>query len=103
MKKLQEELERLHTGPEAQALPAAPDLEALSLSTLYSLQKQLRVHLEQVDKVSSPEGQEYRVGPSQKPGARLIMMEVRWKMRECPYGEQGSSGRGQCPLPVLLT
>lgn len=52
VKKLQEELERLHTGPEAQALPAAPDLEALSLSTLYSLQKQLRVHLEQVDKVS---------------------------------------------------
>ncbi|XP_041492057.1 RING finger protein unkempt homolog isoform X3 [Microtus oregoni] len=50
VKKLQEELERLHTGPEAQALPAAPDLEALSLSTLYSLQKQLRVHLEQVDK-----------------------------------------------------
>ncbi|XP_051036712.1 RING finger protein unkempt homolog isoform X1 [Phodopus roborovskii] len=48
VKKLQEELERLHTGPEA--LPAAPDLEALSLSTLYSLQKQLRVHLEQVDK-----------------------------------------------------
>ncbi|XP_036052655.1 RING finger protein unkempt homolog isoform X1 [Onychomys torridus] len=50
VKKLQEELERLHAGPEAPALPAAPDLEALSLSTLYSLQKQLRVHLEQVDK-----------------------------------------------------
>ncbi|ERE69120.1 putative RING finger protein unkempt like protein [Cricetulus griseus] len=48
VKKLQEELERLHTGPEA--LPAGPELEALSLSTLYSLQKQLRVHLEQVDK-----------------------------------------------------
>lgn len=52
VKKLQEELERLHTVPEAQTLPAAPDLEALSLSTLYSIQKQLRVHLEQVDKVS---------------------------------------------------
>lgn len=50
VKKLQEELERLHTVPEAQTLPAAPDLEALSLSTLYSIQKQLRVHLEQVDK-----------------------------------------------------
>lgn len=58
VKKLQEELERLHTGPEAQALPAAPDLEALSLSTLYSLQKQLRGHLEQVDKVS-PRDQEW--------------------------------------------
>lgn len=104
VKKLQEELERLHTGPEAQALPAAPDLEALSLSTLYSLQKQLRVHLEQVDKVSSPEGREYGVRPSRKPGASLILMEVCWKMRrECPHGEQGSSGRGQCPLPVLLT
>ena len=52
MKKLQEELERLHSGPDPQALPTFPDLEALSLSTLYSLQKQLRAHLEQVDKVS---------------------------------------------------
>lgn len=61
VKKLQEELERLHTGPEA--LPAGPELEALSLSTLYSLQKQLRVHLEQVDKVS-PRGKEAGVGHS---------------------------------------
>lgn len=52
MKKLQEELERLHSAPDPQALPTFPDLEALSLSTLYSLQKQLRAHLEQVDKVS---------------------------------------------------
>uniref|UniRef100_A0A671FFR9 Unk zinc finger n=1 Tax=Rhinolophus ferrumequinum TaxID=59479 RepID=A0A671FFR9_RHIFE len=50
VKKLQEELERLHSGPDPQALPAFSDLEALSLSTLYSLQKQLRAHLEQVDK-----------------------------------------------------
>ncbi|PNJ87945.1 UNK isoform 8, partial [Pongo abelii] len=50
VKKLQEELERLHAGPEPQALPPFSDLEALSLSTLYSLQKQLRAHLEQVDK-----------------------------------------------------
>ncbi|XP_051694386.1 RING finger protein unkempt homolog isoform X5 [Oryctolagus cuniculus] len=50
VKKLQEELERLHVGPEPQALPSFSDLEALSLSTLYSLQKQLRAHLEQVDK-----------------------------------------------------
>lgn len=52
VKKLQEELERLHSGPDPQALPTFSDLEALSLSTLYSLQKQLRAHLEQVDKVS---------------------------------------------------
>lgn len=52
VKKLQEELGRLHSGPDPQALPAFSDLEALSLSTLYSLQKQLRAHLEQVDKVS---------------------------------------------------
>ncbi|PNI32222.1 UNK isoform 2 [Pan troglodytes] len=52
VKKLQEELERLHAGPEPQALPAFSDLEALSLSTLYSLQKQLRAHLEQVDKLA---------------------------------------------------
>lgn len=52
VKKLQDELERLHSGPDPQALPAFSDLEALSLSTLYSLQKQLRAHLEQVDKVS---------------------------------------------------
>ncbi|ELW68307.1 RING finger protein unkempt like protein [Tupaia chinensis] len=50
VKKLQEELERLHAGPEPQALPAFSELEALSLSTLCSLQKQLRAHLEQVDK-----------------------------------------------------
>ncbi|KAG8509603.1 RING finger protein unkempt [Galemys pyrenaicus] len=50
VKKLQEELERLHSGPDPQALPTFSDLEALSLSTLYSLQKQLRAHLEQVDK-----------------------------------------------------
>lgn len=52
VKKLQEELERQHSGPDPQALPAFSDLEALSLSTLYSLQKQLRARLEQVDKVS---------------------------------------------------
>lgn len=55
VKKLQEELGRLHVGTEPQSLPPFSDLEALSLSTLYSLQKQLRAHLEQVDKVS-PEG-----------------------------------------------
>lgn len=54
VKKLQEELERLHSGPDPQALPAFPGLEALSLSTLHSLQKQLRALLEQVDKVSTP-------------------------------------------------
>lgn len=53
VKKLQEELERLHSGPDPQALPAFPGLEALSLSTLHSLQKRLRAHLEQVDKVST--------------------------------------------------
>ena len=47
VKKLQEELERLHLGPDPQALPAFPGLEALSLSTLHSLQKRLRAHLEQ--------------------------------------------------------
>lgn len=56
VKKLQEELERLHSGPDPQALPTFSDLEALSLSTLYSLQKQLRAHLEQVDKVSPGRG-----------------------------------------------
>lgn len=56
VQKLREELERLHSGPDPQALPAFSDLEALSLSTLYSLQKQLRARLEQVDKVS-PGGQ----------------------------------------------
>ncbi|XP_055403609.1 RING finger protein unkempt homolog [Bubalus kerabau] len=50
VKKLQEELERLHSGPDPQALPTFPSLEALSLSTLHSLQKQLRALLEQVDK-----------------------------------------------------
>nr|KAF6297288.1 unk zinc finger [Myotis myotis] len=50
VQKLREELERLHSGPDPQALPAFSDLEALSLSTLYSLQKQLRARLEQVDK-----------------------------------------------------
>ena len=54
VKKLQEELERLHSGPDPQALPTFPGLEALSLSTLHSLQKQLRALLEQVDKVSTP-------------------------------------------------
>lgn len=49
VKRLQEELERLHAADPA--LPAFSDLEALSLATLYSLQKQLRAHLERVDKV----------------------------------------------------
>ncbi|CAK6438530.1 unnamed protein product [Pipistrellus nathusii] len=50
VQKLREERERLHAGPDPQALPAFSDLEALSLSALYSLQKQLRARLEQVDK-----------------------------------------------------
>lgn len=54
VKKLQEKLEWLHSGPDPQALPTFPGLEALSLSTLHSLQKRLRAHLEQVDKVSTP-------------------------------------------------
>ena len=54
VKKLQEKLEWLHSGPDPQALPTFPGLEALSLSTLHSLQKQLRALLEQVDKVSTP-------------------------------------------------
>jgi hypothetical protein len=70
VKKLQEELERLHAGPDTPALPTFPDLEALSLSTLYSLQKQLRAHLEQVDKVS-PRGQGARSVGAQWPQPAL--------------------------------
>ncbi|XP_031821688.1 RING finger protein unkempt homolog isoform X1 [Sarcophilus harrisii] len=51
VKKLQEELERLHSGQDPQTLCSFSDLEALSLSTLYSLQKQLRANLERVEKV----------------------------------------------------
>lgn len=74
VKKLQEELERLHAGPEPQALPAFSDLETLSLSTLYSLQKQLRAHLEQVDKVSPGRGALGRVhgGLSQRLDSDLV-------------------------------
>lgn len=78
VKKLQEELERLHSGPDPQALPAFSDLEALSLSTLYSLQKQLRARLEQVDKVSP--------GGSGSPG---------WG---CTWPQRGLGSRG----PTLL-
>lgn len=51
VKKLQEEMERIHTGQDPQFLRALSDLETLSLSTLYTLQKQLRANLERVDKV----------------------------------------------------
>ncbi|OXB81123.1 UNVERIFIED_CONTAM: hypothetical protein H355_005053 [Colinus virginianus] len=51
VKKLQEELERIHTGQDPQFLRSFSDLEALSLSSLYTLQKQLRANLEKVDKV----------------------------------------------------
>ncbi|XP_077183918.1 RING finger protein unkempt homolog isoform X5 [Paroedura picta] len=50
VKKLQEEMERIHTGQDPQFLRAISDLETLSLSTLYTLQKQLRANLERVDK-----------------------------------------------------
>ncbi|XP_042306090.1 RING finger protein unkempt homolog isoform X2 [Sceloporus undulatus] len=50
VKKLQEEIERIHTGQDPQFLRALSDLETLSLSTLYNLQKQLRANLERVDK-----------------------------------------------------
>ncbi|KAJ7427462.1 RING finger protein unkempt isoform X7 [Willisornis vidua] len=50
VKKLQEELERIHTGQDPQFLRSFSDLEALSLSSLYTLQKQLRANLEKVDK-----------------------------------------------------
>ncbi|XP_065550192.1 RING finger protein unkempt homolog isoform X4 [Lathamus discolor] len=50
VKKLQEELERIHTGQDPQFLCSFADLETLSLSSLYTLQKQLRANLEKVDK-----------------------------------------------------
>ncbi|XP_034264521.1 RING finger protein unkempt homolog isoform X3 [Pantherophis guttatus] len=50
VKKLQEEIERIHTGQDPQFLRSFSDLENLSLSTLYNLQKQLRANLERVDK-----------------------------------------------------
>ncbi|XP_070596005.1 RING finger protein unkempt homolog isoform X3 [Erythrolamprus reginae] len=50
VKKLQEEMERIHTGQDPQFLRSFSDLENLSLSTLYNLQKQLRANLERVDK-----------------------------------------------------
>ncbi|XP_053155109.1 RING finger protein unkempt homolog isoform X5 [Hemicordylus capensis] len=50
VKKLQEELERSHSGQDPQLLRSLSDLETLSLSTLYTLQKQLRANLERVDK-----------------------------------------------------
>ncbi|XP_057254167.1 RING finger protein unkempt homolog isoform X6 [Pezoporus wallicus] len=50
VKKLQEELERIHTGQDPQFLCSFADLETLSLSSLYNLQKQLRANLEKVDK-----------------------------------------------------
>uniref|UniRef100_A0A452H443 C3H1-type domain-containing protein n=1 Tax=Gopherus agassizii TaxID=38772 RepID=A0A452H443_9SAUR len=50
VKKLQEELERIHAGQDPQLLRSFSDLETLSLSTLYTLQKQLRANLERVDK-----------------------------------------------------
>lgn len=53
VKKLQEELERIHTGQDPQFLRSFSDLETLSLSSLYTLQKQLRANLEKVDKVST--------------------------------------------------
>lgn len=52
VKKLQEEIERIHTGQDPQFLRSFSDLENISLSTLYNLQKQLRANLERVDKVS---------------------------------------------------
>ncbi|XP_054702301.1 RING finger protein unkempt homolog isoform X9 [Grus americana] len=50
VKKLQEELERIHAGQDPQFLRSFSDLETLSLSSLYTLQKQLRANLEKVDK-----------------------------------------------------
>ncbi|XP_064007085.1 RING finger protein unkempt homolog isoform X7 [Pogoniulus pusillus] len=50
VKKLQEELERIHTGQDPQFPRSFSDLETLSLSSLYTLQKQLRANLEKVDK-----------------------------------------------------
>lgn len=51
VKKLQEEMERIHTAQDPQFLRTLSDLESLSLSTLYTLQKQLRANIERVDKV----------------------------------------------------
>ncbi|XP_039183894.1 RING finger protein unkempt homolog isoform X2 [Crotalus tigris] len=50
VKKLQEEIEQIHTGQDPQFLHSFSDLDNLSLSTLYNLQKQLRANLERVDK-----------------------------------------------------
>ncbi|XP_061472201.1 RING finger protein unkempt homolog isoform X2 [Rhineura floridana] len=50
VKKLQEEVERIHTGQDPQFLRSLSDIETFSLSTLYNLQKQLRANLERVDK-----------------------------------------------------
>ncbi|KAM3844904.1 RING finger protein unkempt homolog isoform 2-T2 [Vipera latastei] len=50
VKKLQEEIEQIHTGQDPQFLRSFSDLDNLSLSILYNLQKQLRANLERVDK-----------------------------------------------------
>uniref|UniRef100_H3B228 Unk zinc finger n=1 Tax=Latimeria chalumnae TaxID=7897 RepID=H3B228_LATCH len=51
IKKLQDELEKVHTGQVTQILQSYADLEVLPLSTLYTIQKRLRTDLEKVDKV----------------------------------------------------
>ncbi|XP_062071432.1 RING finger protein unkempt homolog isoform X2 [Lepus europaeus] len=75
VKKLQEELERLHVGTEPQPLPSFSDLEALSLSTLYSLQKQLRAHLEQVDKPCC------RLEPTPEPEGPRLLPRAAWRLQ----------------------
>ncbi|KAF6098054.1 unk zinc finger [Phyllostomus discolor] len=94
VKKLQEELERLHSGPDPQALPAFSDLEALSLSTLYSLQKQLRARLEQVDKAVfhmqsvkclKCQEQNRAVLPCQ----HAVLCELCAEVSECPVCQPG--------------
>ncbi|XP_030064107.1 RING finger protein unkempt homolog isoform X2 [Microcaecilia unicolor] len=51
VKKLQEELERIHGGQDPQLVRSFSDLEELPLSTLYTIQTQLRANLERIEKV----------------------------------------------------
>lgn len=77
VKKLQEELERIHTGQDPQFLRSFSDLEALSLSSLYTLQKQLRANLEKVDKVSTRDLQSRALLPPLLQIAALFVNTVR--------------------------
>ncbi|XP_078510672.1 RING finger protein unkempt homolog isoform X2 [Lissotriton helveticus] len=50
VEKLQEELERIHAGPDSTLHRSFTDVDGLPLSALYTIQKQLRTNLERVDK-----------------------------------------------------